>query len=641
MKSFGIRARILLAALAPATLVTFLVSGLLASEHVRQVYIDQHLRLSAVARQIAAAAEYNLFVGNDEALARLMEAAIREPDVVAAAFLDNQGRVLVSSVPVADLPAPGDALPDFSPATRAENIRHWHSLTIRATNYGEIDLFAGTDEPSAPVLGQLLLKVSNESLHERMWDYAFKSVASSALMLTFGVLLALVLSRGLIRTLGDIAHVIDGIRHGRRDLRVENTGRDELGQLGQGINAMADAVGQTQEALAARIAEATATLRRERDEAAEAAQARSRFFAAASHDLRQPLQALSLFVTRLARDARTTPLHPQVAQVVHSVRSLQNLLDTLLDYSRLSGKTFQVSVKPVSATKFLEHVIDELAPLATEKNLGLRHRIADCWLLTDQALLYRVIANLLSNAIRHTRRGAVLVTCRRGKTHARIEIWDTGPGIPPEHHEAIFEELVQLDNPERDATKGLGLGLAIVRRTAMLLGHPVSVCSRVGQGSRFSIAVPLAPAHPGDAQSPGATAIDNPLEDARILLVANRQNAQDELAVMLDSWGCIPAVVADADAARDRIAERGAPDAILWDVAGGASDVDRVRETLGKLEAGSGCRLPAILICNGPVPPPAERAGGTPCLLISKPFRSARLRALLSHLLTMREEPAP
>jgi signal transduction histidine kinase len=618
MKSFGIRDRILLAALAPAILVAILVSGMLVAEHSQRAHVEQHRRLSAVSRQLSAAAEYNLFVGNDEALARLLEAASSEPDVTGAAFLDPRGRVLASTVPPEELPEPLEVIANFAPPAFSESQSHWHGLPIRATNYGEFDLFAGTGEPPAPLLGQLLLRISNESLNADMRRYALKAAASAALMLLFGVLLALVLSRGLIRTLGDIGRVIEGIRHGRRELRVEYDGRDELGDLARGIHGMADAVEQTQGALAARVA--------------EAALARSRFFAAASHDLRQPLQALGLFVARLGRDAHDTPLRAQVDQVVHSVRNLRGLLDTLLDYSRLSGQVYRIDEKPVRSVDLFAQVIEEFAAAAAEKHLVLRHRIADCWMITDRALLHRILINLVGNAIRHTHRGAILVACRRHATHARIEVWDTGPGIPPEHHATIFEELVQLDNPERDSDKGLGLGLAIVRRTADLLRHPVGLCSRPGQGSRFTVTVQLAPP-PVVPRDEEPAAPGNPLETATVIVVGEMREGREQIANLLDGWDCPVIAVADADEARAWILPHGPPDAIVWDTAGGSLGTEQARAMLDWLETATGYRLPAVVVSSGPVPPLDEATGASPRLLLARPFRPARLRALLSRLL--------
>ncbi|MEW6165493.1 MAG: HAMP domain-containing sensor histidine kinase [Pseudomonadota bacterium] len=636
MKSFGIRERILLAALAPAILVTVLISALLVIEHTREAHIEQHRRLSAVARQIAAAAEYSLFVGDHEALGRLLETATQEPDVVAGTFLDPQDRVLVATVPERLLPDAADILLGFDPPVLSEKERHWHKLAIHATSYGEFDLFGAAGQKTPPLLGHLLLQVSNESLTRGMLNYALKALGGALSILLFGVLLALALSRGLVRSLTEIRLVIEGIRHGHHGLRAQSTGNDELGQLAQGINAMANAVAQTQETLAARVAEATATLRRERDEASQAARARSRFFAAASHDLRQPMLALGLFATRLGRDAHHSPLRPQVDQVVQSVRNLQGLLDTLLDYSRLSGQVYRIEEKPVRSLDLVARIVEEFSAAAADKRLEFRHRAADCWLLTDRALLHRILINLVGNAIRHTRRGAVLLTCRRGATHARIEVWDTGPGIPAEFHATIFDELVQLDNPERDSEKGLGLGLAIVRRTADLLRHPLALCSRVGQGSRFSVTIPLAPPRPAEEEDL-LEASSDPLEDARILFISEHPGEQEEIAGMLDGWGCQLVSVADADEARSWIVVHGAPRAVLWDTADGAAGTEYAQALLDWLETATGFRLPALIVSSGPVPQLEHRPDTATRLLLTRPFRPARLRALLTRIVATEE----
>jgi two-component system, sensor histidine kinase len=629
MKSFGIRARILLAALAPATLVAVLVSGMLVVEHMQQAHVEQHHRLSAVARQLAVAAEYNLFVGNDEALAQLLGAATREPDVIGAAFIAPDGRVMASTVPVHALPDPTDVVPNFEPAAFSEHLHHWHGLPIRATQQGEADLFADAGEMPGPLLGQLLLKISNESLNTKMRSHTYRAATTTGLMLIFGVLLALALSRGLIRVLGEIGRVIDGIRRGRHDLRVNSIDTHQLGELGalaQGINTMAESVGQTQETLARHIDAATTTLRRERDEAAQAVLARSRFFTAASHDLRQPVQALGLFAARLERDARRSTLRPRVAQLVQSVNNLQGLLDTLLDYSRLDGQVYRLEQQPIYAPSLINAIATEFSASAAEKGLDLRQHSVDCWLLSDPALLRRVLNNLVSNALRHTRQGAVLLACRRGATQARIEIWDTGPGIPPEFQEAIFDELVQLENPERDANKGLGLGLAIVRRTAHLLNHPIQLKSRVGKGSCFSITLPLtrAPLLP-ETDAGIAVAVTAP-----VFLLGKETPQQAELAALLDNWGYAPTVFSSADEVIAWVADHPAPALLIGETGG---DLPALAALLDRIDAATGGQaLPAILIHPGPCP-----AASTPenrqRLVLSRPFRPARLRALVTHLL--------
>ena len=628
MKPLGIRHRILLAALAPTALVAFLVSGILLAGQVEQTEIDQHRRLQAVARQIASSAEYNIFVGNTTGLQAQLESAKQEADVVAAAILDRHGTALASTVPIQDLPAPDQTHAGFDPPAYSEQLRHWHSIPIQSTSLGEQDLFSVT-APEAPPLGQLLLQVSNESLRNEMRRLILTAGATSALMLLFGILLAMALSRDLIRLLLRIRQVVDQVGHGICGERIAGAGPDELGQLAQGINRMADRVEMTQADLAAQVGEATFALRKEKEEAEQAARARSRFFAAASHDLRQPAQALGLFVTRLERDARRSSLLPRIRQLAQSVRTLQGLLDTLLDYSRLSGQVYRTDMQPVRAAVAIAAIRAEYQATAAEKKIELRQHVADCWLMTDAALLHRILLNLVSNAIRHTRSGGVLLACRHGATHARIEVWDTGMGIPADQQEAVFEELVQLDNPERDASKGLGLGLAIVRRTAALLNHQVTVRSRVGRGSCFSLTIPLAPApvgHLPDRTSPEAAG-------SELLVCGKTDRAQVELIELLENWGHATRFAPTAEDAIDGINTYGAPALVIRET---GDDLPGALDALDAFDRAAGRPLPALLIHPGPLPSAGLRS--TQRLLLSRPFRPARLRALIDHLLNPAED---
>lgn len=626
MKPLGIRSRILLAALAPAVLVAFLVSGIMAAGQIEQAQIDQHRRLLAVARQVAAAAEYNIFVGNTAGLQAQLETAVEEPDVVAAAIIDTDGAMLASTLPVQELPKPEDVSPSFEPPGFMETAPHWHRVPIQSPHLGEQDLFA-TATAAAPPLGQLLIRVTDQSLRDDMRRLILTAVLSSTLMLIFGVLLAMALARDPIRLLLDIRRVVDQVGRGIGGKRVEGMGTDELGQLAQGINHMAGRVEMTRAELAAQVAEATQALREEKEEAEQAALARSRFFASASHDLRQPVQALGLFATHLERDTRRSPLEPRVRQLAQSVRTLQGLLDTLLDYSRLSGQVYNTDTRPVYARNLIDATINGFADIAAAKGLELRQHVADCWLLTDPALLHRILINFVSNAIRHTQRGGVLVACRHDATHARIEVWDTGPGIPPEQQEAIFEELVQLDNPERDASKGLGLGLAIVRRTTDLLCHPIRLRSRVGRGSCFSITIPLTRA-PAETQDNAATAAAGHASRPDILVCGDASPARDELVGLLVDWDHEPVVMTTAGEAVDRVAGHGAPGLLIIETGG---HIDGALDALDRIDLAAGRPVPALLIHPGPLPQYDTR--GKQRQVLAQPFRPARLRALVEHLL--------
>ncbi len=618
MRHLGIRDRILLAALAPTVLVALLVTGVLVIGQWQNAIESQHRRIAAMARQIAAIAEFNLFAGNIGGLQRQLELTLNEPDILAAAFLTPEGAVITSTVPVSAIPDADQIYAGFEPpATPYGAHNHWHAQPIRSTQTGESDLFS-MPEQDVPLVGQLIVQVSTASVQSQVRRDALQATGIALGMLILGLLLALGLARGLIVTLGEISAVVESIGRNRARRRALHTGPDELGQLAQGVNSMADAVAQTQDDLVRRINEATTSLRAERDAAAQAAESRSRFFAAASHDLRQPAHALGLFITRLERDARHSPLLPRIEQLAHTVKNLQQMLDELLDYSRLSGGVYRTNPRPVRASDVITALAEEFDPIARAKHLVLRQHVTDCWLHTDPSLLNRILINLVSNALRYTQHGGVLIACRRGATHARIEVWDTGIGIPEDQQTDVFEELVQLDNPERDPRKGLGLGLAIVRRTADLLDHPLNLRSRVGRGSCFGLTVPLAIA-------PAALSKTFDVEQNWILLLATDEATNDQI----NDWELSPTLAPGIDTALALIAHLGIPTLVIADTMG-LDGLTPCLAALDRLDAAAGRPLPALLIHPGPVPD-TELNG--PRHLLARPYRPARLRALIDHLL--------
>ena len=222
--------------------------------------------------------------------------------------------------------------------------------------------------------------------------------------------------------------------------------------------------------------------------------AKTRFLAAASHDLRQPMQAIGLFVDSLSR----TPLSQEQKHITHSLkessRSLGDLLNALLDISKLDAGVIKPEPAAIPVDTLMSKIAAEFSPLAASKSLRFKlfFPVDDMALNTDPKLLMSLLGNLIGNAIKHTERGGLLVAIRRRGTQGLVQVWDTGSGIAQENLDNIFEEFFQVDNPERDKTKGLGLGLAIARRISKLLGSEVRCHSRPGKGSVFEFRLPLA-----------------------------------------------------------------------------------------------------------------------------------------------------
>ena len=371
--------------------------------------------------------------------------------------------------------------------------------------------------------------------------------------------------------------------------------------------------------------------------AERASLAKSQFFAAASHDLRQPMQALGLFAASLRETKREPHDARRIDQILSSVDALESLFDELLDISKLDAGYVSPSLSHFQARTLLERLQNTYSPIARKGGLELTFDHAQCVLRSDSVLLERVVGNLVSNALRYTPQGGVSVRCRDTGAMVSIEVADSGIGIPPEQHERVFDEFYQLDNPERDRRKGLGLGLATVKRITELLGYRVSLDSAPGRGSRFAVEVPKGDVDQVPASVAPVSASDmDALRGKLIAVVDDERDVRDGLAELLGQWHCRPVVAAStAELMQSLGAER--PDALIADY--------RLREyetgigAAAALRTRFGASLP-VLVMSGDTTEElftVVREQGLP--LLSKPVRAARLRATLLHLLR-RAEPA-
>ncbi|MBL8381124.1 MAG: hybrid sensor histidine kinase/response regulator [Burkholderiales bacterium] len=368
--------------------------------------------------------------------------------------------------------------------------------------------------------------------------------------------------------------------------------------------------------------------------AEQASAAKSQFFAAASHDLRQPLQALGLFAASLRESERDAEGTRRMDQILSSVDALESLFDELLDISKLDAGYVRPVPVHFNVRSMFERLETAYSPLARENGLALVFEDAGAALHTDSVLVERVLGNFISNALRYTHSGGVTVRCRLQGDLASLEVADTGPGIPHHEHERVFDEFYQLGNPERDRRKGLGLGLATVRRIGIVLASRVTLDSEPGRGSVFSIEVPVGD-HAQVAISPGAPseADVDALRGKVIGVVDDERDVREGLAEVLGIWRCQPVVAASAlelcaqlDAADIR------PDAFITDYRlkeheDGAAAVALLRERYG-------AQLPALIMTGDTSPEIFRLVREQRLPLLSKPVRASRLRAALQHLLS-------
>ena len=363
-------------------------------------------------------------------------------------------------------------------------------------------------------------------------------------------------------------------------------------------------------------------LREALDRAELANQAKTRFLASASHDLRQPIHALSLFSGSLLlrpMDERTGAIARQIDQ---AVQSLASQLDALLDISRLDAGVIESAISTVDLHLLLTQLTEEFRPQAEDKKLRLDLRCERGLMVrTDPMLLQRILRNLLSNAIKYTDRGSVELVGARDGRRCGISVRDTGRGIPDAEHARIFEEFYQLQNPERDRSKGLGLGLAIVRRLTDLLGVELRLESAPGAGSCFRIELPLARAE--DASVPeGTMAEDGVAPRIQVLVVDDEEAIRVGMKTLLEEMGFEVQVAASTDAAIDA-SRRFRPSIVLADF--------RLRGEDSGIRAIEALRmvwpeLPALLISGDTAPDRLREARGAGVELLHKPVPALALR---------------
>ena len=397
----------------------------------------------------------------------------------------------------------------------------------------------------------------------------------------------------------------------------------------------ADALERANENLERRVKERTEELTRLNDalgrakgEAEEANISKTRFLAAASHDLLQPLNAARLYVTSLVERQGSGDDAQLVSNVDASLEAVEEILGALLDISRLDSGALRPEISTFRLDELMRQLEVEFAPMAREKGLQLNFVVSTRSLRSDRRLLRRLLQNLISNAIKYTPQGRVLIGCRLGSAKLRFDVYDTGLGIPKSKQRAIFQEFHRLDQGAKVA-RGLGLGLSIVERIARVLDHSVALESKPGRGSHFSVTVPLAPPVPVDTKSSKPQRIEmTQLADLVVLCIDNEPKILDGMATLLGGWGCHVLKAADLKAALATVGDaRTPPTGVLVDY---HLDSGNGIEAIAALRWRFGAELPAILITADRSPAVREEARARDIQVLPKPLKPAALRALMA-----------
>jgi signal transduction histidine kinase/ActR/RegA family two-component response regulator len=613
----SIRSRMLVIALLPALLTEFGMVAYFTTQALSAAERDLHSRAANAARHLADALPYAL-VSGDMALAnRLLKTETANSQLAFTRVTDARGRLLAGT---------GDSLR----ARLGSHHRQHAAIRLAVVDFRDDSLFNANAAPIDDLLGRIEVGVTLDQIDAFKRDTLTHAALLMLVALALTGALAWRLSNRLAGQLGHVGQVVGRLACDDLTVRTQLPPRGEVGALAAGVNDMAEALQAHRGELERRIRDATADLAAKKDMAERANQAKSRFLAAASHDLRQPLHALSLFVSALKARNQQPEAQTLIDNIEASTATMELLFNALLDISRLDAGTIEAHPVHFPLQKMLLDLNHQFSALAAEKQLRLRFRSCDVTLYSDPLLLERILINLISNAIHYTDDGGVLVACRRRGRMVRISVVDTGRGIPPDQQESVFHEFVQLHNPARDRSKGLGLGLAIVSRLGQLLGHRLELCSRPGHGSMFSIDVPC-----GDTQlilpptvsgAPGQVPAD-----ALVLLVDDENAILRGMTELFDNWNIDLVTAHSAGEAEQWLASIGrVPDVIVSDYR--LPDDDGI-EVIARLRQKFGHDIPAILVTGDTAPDTILRITQAGYPLLHKPLRPAKLRALLTHLI--------
>jgi Na+/proline symporter/signal transduction histidine kinase len=370
--------------------------------------------------------------------------------------------------------------------------------------------------------------------------------------------------------------------------------------------------------------------------AEQANRSKTRFLAAASHDLLQPMNAAGLFVSilRQQQEGSDDEQAQLVKRIDRSLKAAEQLLGALLDISKLDSGMYEPNKEAIAIPDLFEQLRRRFKALAGNRNLLLRAHPTDHVIYSDRNLLYRILQNFLANAIHYTETGGVLLGCRLRGEHLKISVWDTGVGIEEVEVKAIFQEFHRLEYARRLDEKGLGLGLAICDRIARMLDHEIDVSSKPGHGSCFSVTVPLA--HHTDLQKAESSAVvhveASGFKDLVVLCVDNESDILEAMNLLLDRWGCPVVMLAETQAqAAQQVLMHGTPDFVLVDYH--LDDQSHGLQVMQHLDNILGTQLPAIVITADQSTELEEAVRARGYGLLRKPIRPAALRALMANML--------
>ncbi|CAN7203930.1 ATP-binding protein [Variovorax paradoxus] len=504
--------QLILLALVPATAATLAAIAVLTRQHLDNLTALMRANAQTVAMQVATAAQTPLLRMDRRMLQRTAQSGTYQPHVQQVQIWSEDGEIVANSETVDR--ARGDGLQVVVPIVSDEGRQS----------------------------GKVMVEMSLDAVQDARRSVWLNVVLVLAISLVGVGLAGWWAARRISEPIRALGRAVDRLGAGEA-ASVAIEGTSEIRHLQHGFNQAARALAESHRLLQSRISEATAELARKNQQLEVASQAKTRLLAAASHDLRQPLHALTLFSDGLA-NGETDPLRLQrIGHIRECVDSLDRLFSELLNLSQLDAGVLQPQWADFPLDRLFDEISRNFRPVAEQQGLRLVARKTELWVRCDYVMLSRILNNLVSNSLRHTLEGGVLIGARRRGKGVRIDVVDTGVGIAPQHQARVFEEFYQVETTGRQAprgARGMGLGLATVQRLAELLNTRVDLTSRPHKGTCVRVLVRSAPAAlppPAAAPAAGGAEEEASLENLRILVIDDERTILEGLTVVLTHWG--------------------------------------------------------------------------------------------------------
>lgn len=673
MKRYSIRQYVLWITLFPLIVLAICMEFFFLRNHFSELDRSLLERGKLIASQFGSSSEYGVISNNQPFMQEIAKVVLQQPDVRGLMILNAASYKLfeagkfsgaaknaLADIPLASSNHPNQTvrkLANQGNQTQAGQIRELDNSPATVHYSGESLLIYQHIVPekmlldefeTAPVvnpMGTVIIEMSwarTEKLKSKMF---WSTITATAIFLVLILYVVHLTTHHITYPVSLLSNAVQKIGQGNLETRVAESSRVvELDILAHGINKMTAKLQQESANLQYLVDERT-TQAIQAQHVAEAAQreserantAKSKFLAAASHDLRQPIHAQGLFLDVLSRTELTAYQRELLSCARAASEASGEMLNTLLDFSRIEAGVVKPQIQSFLLQPLFNKIENEFASQADAKGLVYRSRETPLAVQSDPVLVELILRNLVSNAIRYTEHGGVLVACRRRGNHAVLEVWDTGIGIEPAHQQEVFHEFHQLGNPERDTRKGLGLGLAISDGLARTLNHGLSLVSTPLRGSVFRLTLPIATAALPVKETVVARG-DTGTLNVRILVIDDDEAVRAAMLHLLRNWGSECEAVESIEEAL-AVARVHAPDVIISDYR--LREQRTGAEAIAALRALLGNTLPALLITGDTAPERLREAQASGIPLLHKPVSPSQLyRGLMEVLKEAAWQPA-